>query len=109
MNAFSKAAPLLILALTAACEAPPEPGADGLPGVPVEMSEDLIAQLAPGQNLENVRLLPEDGCYWYQWAGPVETTYLPLRTREGRLICVRSPEQANIGITDAEAAAQSST
>ena len=29
--------------------------------------------------------------------------------KEGRLICVRSPEQANIGMTDAEAAAQGST
>ena len=94
-----------LLLLTAACATTPPPEEDdGLPGVAVEMSEELVAQLAPGQNLETVRLLPEDGCYWYQWRGPVETTYLPLRTREGRMICVRQPDQPSIGITDTEAA-----
>jgi hypothetical protein len=101
----ARLAPALLLLLTAACATTPAPEEDdGLPGVPVEMSEELVAQLAPGQNIETVRLLPEDGCYWYQWQGPVETTYLPLRTREGRMICVRQPDQPNIGITDTEAA-----
>jgi hypothetical protein len=30
-----------------------------------------------------------DGCYWYRYAGPVEITYLPLLTRDGRMICTR--------------------
>jgi hypothetical protein len=34
--------------------------------------------------------MPEDGCYWYRYVGPVETTYLPLRTIEGRPICTRA-------------------
>ena len=87
--------PTLPILLVAACATTPPPEqSDGLPGTPVELSEELRPQLAPGQNLETVRLLPEDGCYWYQWQGPVETTFLPLRTREGRMICVRSPDQA---------------
>ncbi|MFD2855951.1 hypothetical protein ACFSZS_15885 [Seohaeicola zhoushanensis] len=44
---------------------------------------------APGQDLQDVRVFPEDGCYWYRYVGPVETTYLPLRTRDGRPICTR--------------------
>ena len=51
---------------------------------------DAVAVLAaPGQDLQSVRLLPEDGCYWYQYAGPVETTLLPLRTLEGEKICLQ--------------------
>ena len=44
---------------------------------------------ATGQDLQSARLLPEDGCYWYQHSGPVENTFLPLRTRENRMICTR--------------------
>jgi len=55
------------------------------------MSQDEMAQLsvlaAPYQDLQSVRLRPEDDCYWYRHAGPVETTMLPLRTVEGRPIC----------------------
>nr|WP_240931863.1 hypothetical protein [Sedimentitalea sp. CY04] len=47
---------------------------------------------APNQDLENVRIDPEDGCYTYRHVGPVETTYLPLRTTEGSPICTRQPE-----------------
>lgn len=42
----------------------------------------------PGQNLATARLRPEDGCYWYEHSGPVETTLLPLRTARGNPICV---------------------
>ena len=76
----------LALLLTAACAAP-VPEDDGLPGLPVELTEELIAILEPTQSLASVRILPEDGCYWYRYSGPVETTYLPLRTTEGRRIC----------------------
>ena len=51
---------------------------------------------APYQNLQLVRLRPEDGCYWYQHAGQVETTLLPLRTSEGRPICLQREVTAQI-------------
>jgi len=53
------------------------------------LPEEVVAISASYQNLQAVRLLPEDGCYWYQHVGPVETTLLPLRTVEGRPICTR--------------------
>ena len=37
--------------------------------------------------------LPEDGCYWYEHVGPVETTMLPLRTAEGRPICTATEDR----------------
>lgn len=55
-------------------------------------SDDLIAIAAPYQDLSTVRINPEDGCYEYRHLGPVETTYLPLRTREGNPLCSRPPE-----------------
>ena len=59
------------------------PGGASLRPVP-----DAVRTLAaPDQNIDTARVLPEDGCYWYEHAGPVETTLLPLRTAEGRMIC----------------------
>ncbi len=52
--------------------------------------EAVVALAAPNQNLDAVRLDPEDGCYWYLYDGPVETTLLPLRSKSGRRICVSS-------------------
>lgn len=54
-----------------------------------EVPEAVVAAAAPSQNLQAVMLREEDGCYWYRHSGPVETTFLPLRTREGRTICIR--------------------
>ena len=51
------------------------------------VSEAVAALAAPGQDLASARLLPEDGCYWYEHRGPVETTLLPLRTAGGNPIC----------------------
>lgn len=56
---------------------------DELPPLP----EQVVAVAAPWQNLATARLMPADGCYWYEHDGPVETTLLPLRTPEGRPIC----------------------
>lgn len=53
------------------------------PSVP----EAVIALAAPYQDISTARLVPEDGCYWYEHVGPVETTLLPLRNAEGRPIC----------------------
>lgn len=52
-----------------------------------ELPESVATIAAPYQNLREVTLEPEDGCYWYRHVGPVETTMLPLRTNEGRPIC----------------------
>lgn len=53
-----------------------------------QVPENIAALAAPGQDLATARLVPQDDCYWYEHRGPVETTLLPLRTREGRPICV---------------------
>ncbi len=48
---------------------------------------------APYQDLEAVKLEPSTGCFVYRHVGPVETTFLPLRTRDGRPICTQQPEE----------------
>lgn len=63
------------------------PDMDG--GFMTEVPEAVLAAAGPNQDLRSVVLMPEDGCYWYQHRGPVETTMLPLLTREGRSICTR--------------------
>lgn len=63
---------------------------DGTPDVP-ELSPETIALLPPGQDLTTLRLMA-DNCYWYLHEGPVESTYIPLRTRDERVVCVAEPE-----------------
>lgn len=79
----------------AACAPKVDDTAGRGPGFIEELPEVVAAIAAPHQNLDAVRLRPEDGCYWYQYHGPVETTMLPLRTTEGRPICTRP--QADVG------------
>lgn len=74
---------LAALLALAACAAPIGPVAVE----PPDLTERLAAIAAPHQDLQTVRLRPEDGCYWYAHVGPVETTMLPLRTVDGRPIC----------------------
>lgn len=81
MTSKTLALPLALLALDA-CAAP-EAG----PGR--QLPKAVRAAAAPFQDLASAELRAEDGCYWYRHAGPVETTWLPLRTREGRPICAR--------------------
>ncbi len=59
-----------------------------------DLPEAVIALAAPFQDLTTVRLDPASGCYLYRHVGPVETTFLPLLTRDGRPICTRAPEPA---------------
>jgi len=57
---------------------------------------DGVAEVAaPNQDLSRVALLEADNCYWYAHDGPVETTLLPLRTKNGRPICASqaAPEE----------------
>nr|WP_245759299.1 hypothetical protein [Tranquillimonas alkanivorans] len=77
------------MALTA-CTAPIDRPADPEQGFLEELPQGLAALAAPGQNLQAVRLRPEDGCYWYRYVGPVEITMLPLRTIDGQPICNRT-------------------
>ncbi|MEX0369130.1 MAG: hypothetical protein AB3N09_10475 [Tateyamaria sp.] len=56
---------------------------------------DRIVEIAgPNQNLNAVKVDPVDGCLVYRHVGPVETTFLPLRTKEGRPICTRAAPEA---------------
>lgn len=50
--------------------------------------DKVLAMAGPDQDLSTVHLRPEDGCYWYEHSGPVETTVVPLRTASGSLICL---------------------
>lgn len=54
-----------------------------------EIPESVMAIAAGGQDMTAVRLDPVDGCYTYRHIGPVETTFLPLRAKNGRPICTR--------------------
>lgn len=75
----------------AACAEPP--GIDGNPFIE-ELPANVVSIAGANQDLKQVILLPEDNCYWYNHAGPVETTLLPLRSKDGRPICVRTAEES---------------
>jgi hypothetical protein len=75
-----------MLALVA-CAAPVGEITDREPGILESLPEQVAALAAPYQDIQAVRIRPEDGCYWYRHVGPVETTMLPLRTVDGRPIC----------------------
>lgn len=78
------AAGAMMLAL-GACVAPlPAPETDT--GFLTNLPAQVISLADPTQNLQAVRIM-DDGCYWYEHAGPVETTMLPLRTPSGSPIC----------------------
>ncbi|WP_373636644.1 hypothetical protein [Yoonia sp. BS5-3] len=83
---------LILTAATVAGCAPP-PGVDGNPFIE-ELPANVTEIVGPNQNLDQVVLLPEDNCYWYNHAGPVETTLIPLRSQRGRPICVSVPEES---------------
>lgn len=70
-----------------ACTVPINQATDKTTGFLKELPEGVAVIAAPYQNLQEVILKPEDGCYWYRHVGPVETTMLPLRSVRGRPIC----------------------
>ncbi len=84
----------LAFCAVAACET--VPGADGQRYLR-EVPEGVRSIAAPFQDLEKVVLLEDDNCYWYSHAGPVETTLLPLRTKNGRPICAAAADTAAAG------------
>lgn len=77
-----------LLALVA-CSTPMNQATDKSTGFLKELPEGVALIAAPYQNLREVILQPEDGCYWYRHFGPVETTMLPLLTVDGRPICTK--------------------
>lgn len=77
------AGPLIL----ASCATAPAVDADG---AYAELPEPLLALAAPYQNLNKVRLDQTDNCFWYLHDGPVERTWLPLRTVNGNPICQAS-------------------
>ena len=79
---------LLLLASCAEVNAPGTTSQGSLDSLP----EGVLEIAAPHQNLSDVRIDAEDGCYVWRHAGPVETTYLPLRTTQGNPICTRAPD-----------------
>jgi hypothetical protein len=58
------------------------------PGEAITLPPEVAALVAPGQDTSTARI-ESDGCYWYLHRGPVETTYIPLETRDDRMICTR--------------------
>lgn len=81
-----------LLALTA-CDEVAQSGADGGPFIS-PLPERIVAMADPKQDLNAVKVDPVDGCLVYRHVGPVETTFLPLRTREGRPICTQQVQEA---------------
>eukprot|EP00919_Chromeraceae_sp_WS-2016_P047446 GHVR01112427.1.p1 GENE.GHVR01112427.1~~GHVR01112427.1.p1 ORF type:complete len:101 (-),score=16.63 GHVR01112427.1:162-464(-) len=59
-----------------------------------QVPEGVRAVAAANQDLNAVRIDPTDGCYVYRYVGPVETTFLPLRTTGGNPICSRAADAA---------------
>ena len=81
---------LAVLSLVSACTETTSLSANSEAGT-LSRVPDAVAEIAaPGQDLTAVKIMPEDGCYWYRYVGPVETTFLPLRTIDGRPICTRA-------------------
>ncbi len=74
----------------AACDDLPGVGSAPKDGFMKEVPEGVVTIAAPHQDLTAVKIDPTDGCYVYSHAGPVETTLLPLCTRDGRPICTQA-------------------
>ncbi|WP_298911367.1 hypothetical protein [uncultured Aliiroseovarius sp.] len=55
----------------------------------VTLPPDVAETVAPGQDTSDLRVDARDGCLMYRHIGPVETTYIPLRTKQGRAICIK--------------------
>ena len=80
--------------LLAACGEFEGPGSDPSTNFIRELPEGVLAIAALYQDLEAVRIDPTDGCYIYRHVGPVETTFLPLRSTKGNPICSRPQDDA---------------
>lgn len=93
LGARRSAVSAISLLVLSACTVPGGGISDERSGFLQELPEGVLAIAAPYQNLGAVVLRPEDGCYWYEHAGPVETTMLPLRSLQGRPICTETDDR----------------
>lgn len=84
---------LIPLAL-AACTTPRKITEEGFIA---ELPEGVLAIAAPYQDLSAVRIDPTTGCYVYRHIGPVENTFLPLRTPQGGPICTAPTDDRTAG------------
>jgi len=75
------------LLVAAGCTAPMEP--TPTPGTIGNVPASVVNLAAPDQDLTTARL-QDDGCFWYEHSGPVETTLVPLRAVGGNPICTQS-------------------
>jgi len=85
-----KRCPFICLVLsTAACDSFRGSAGNASSQAVGDIPESVAALAAPYQDVATARLVADDSCFWYLHDGPVETTLLPLRTIEGRQICVQ--------------------
>lgn len=77
----SQAAPAALAALVLAGCQPAVTQPD-----PAALSPIVLRYLPAGADPAEV-LQGADGCYWYLYDGPLESTYVPLRTPEERFVC----------------------
>ncbi|MFK7753379.1 MAG: hypothetical protein AB8B51_12600 [Sedimentitalea sp.] len=70
-----------------ACDVPGPNGTQSSGALIRTVPDGVREVAAPFQDLTAVRINPNDGCYEYRYSGPVETTFLPLRTKNGNPIC----------------------
>ena len=82
------ALPLFLAACETGMMMSPQPEA----AAPGALPENVLSLAAPYQDVSSAVLDEVSGCYNYLHRGPVESTYLPLRTVDGRPICARQPE-----------------
>ena len=93
---MKKSVLLICVGLIAGCDEMAALGTSGDEPRYPPLPEEIIAVADPRQNLTAATLLEEDRCYWYEHRNVVETTLLPLRTPDGRHICLApepEPEQ----------------
>nr|WP_299208001.1 hypothetical protein [uncultured Tateyamaria sp.] len=84
--------------MLAACDETTQSGAAGGPFLS-PLPERILTLADPKQDLNAVKVDPVDGCLVYRHVGPVETTFLPLRTRDGRPICTQVEAEATPAAT----------
>lgn len=89
---MSRAIAVMIAAafLVSGCEDPNGASAKGPASFIENVPEGVLSIAAAGQDLTALKIDPIDGCYTYRHIGPVETTMLPLRAKNGRPICTRA-------------------
>lgn len=91
LNAIMVPAALMLLGACVTPVSEPVAPTPALPTPEQQMFDTAVSMAGPNQNAQSARLRADDNCYWYSYAGPVETTELPLLTATGRHIC--GPEE----------------